>query len=235
MEGWVTMGTGVYAGQSGTVEARFDNLAVRVRPVKTAPVAGEVAYRDEFDDPDASQLAMENVDSSTRRFDIIDGEYVIEKIDPDLDSLVGTFLPGAYRDAVVAVDVRLVGATENRSVYLTCRDESSATGSTYYFVSVEPGDASFQFGLREKDEATNFASGVRQDAITPGNAVNRIELRCIGDEITAVINGVEVARVEDGTLTEGRISIRTGLYAGEPGTVDARFDNLVVTSVNDAP
>jgi hypothetical protein len=205
-------------------------------PAPTAvPVEGEVAYRDDFADPGASQLGTGSSNPSLYRLDIVDGQYRMETLDPNAASSLATLLPGTYGDVVVAVDARLVGETEDRLVSVTCRDDPGTTGDTRYRLSVDPTGASFRLELWQGGEAMTLAHGERRDVIKPDNLINRVELRCIGTEITAVINGFEVARVEDGALTEGQVLIGTGLAAGRSGTVAARFDNLVVTSVSDAP
>jgi hypothetical protein len=65
------------------------------------------------------------------------------------------------------------------------------------------------------------------EAINLGEATNTIEAICRGDELTLVVNGVELARLQDGQFDHGDI----GLYAGtfyETG-VEIVFDDLLVT------
>ena len=66
------------------------------------------------------------------------------------------------------------------------------------------------------------------DAILRGTATNVLEVVCHGTAMTFLVNGTELARVEDEDYSRGDV----GLYAGtffDPG-VEVHFDNLVVTA-----
>jgi hypothetical protein len=65
------------------------------------------------------------------------------------------------------------------------------------------------------------------EAIQQGRSTNVLEVLCDGKELTFVVNGQQLAQVEDGQFAHGDI----GLYAGtfyEAG-VEIHFDNLTVT------
>lgn len=209
------------------------NYVAAPDPAVTPPASeGEVSYADNFNDPSRSQLVAESFKTSARRFD--SGEYVVEKLDPEALGVPVSYLPGTYQDVVVAIDVRLVGETEGRYVVISCRDDSVGSGSSHYRFLVDPGDMAFHLSRWEAGEQTTLAKGGRQDAIAPDEKLNRLQLSCVGAEITAWVNGVEVARVEDTALADGKVLIGTGLYSEKSGTVEARFDNLEITSA-DAP
>jgi len=61
-------------------------------------------------------------------------------------------------------------------------------------------------------------------AVRAGEAVNRLELRCVGTTITGTVNGVDVVSINDPAYGEGSHAL--GVRGS--GTI-ARFDNLVVT------
>src|SRR2546427_588036 len=56
--------------------------------------------------------------------------------------------------------------------------------------------------------------------ILPGNEVNRLGLVCSGTTISASVNGVELAKVEDGSSATGSLSLRVNA-SGSGG--EARF------------
>ncbi len=82
---------------------------------------------------------------------------------------------------------------------------------------------------------SRFADGVRQplgadwtpaDAIHPGIATNALEIVAQGNRLTFIVNGQQLARVDDDRFSHGDI----GLYAGSfyEGGVEVQFDNLRV-------
>ena len=70
-----------------------------------------------------------------------------------------------------------------------------------------------------------LAEGASPD-ILPGNEVNRLGLVCSGTTISASVNGVELASVEDGSSATGSLSLRVNA-SGSGG--EARFGDLLVT------
>lgn len=67
----------------------------------------------------------------------------------------------------------------------------------------------------------------KSEAIRMGEATNRLEIVCRGGQMSFLVNGVQVAQVEDPDYLRGDI----GLYAGsfsEPG-VEIHFDDVRVT------
>jgi hypothetical protein len=66
------------------------------------------------------------------------------------------------------------------------------------------------------------------EAINQSQATNLIEVICQGSRMTFVVNGQQLAQVEDDRFTHGDIA----LYAGSfyQGGVQVNFDNLRVTA-----
>ena len=72
-------------------------------------------------------------------------------------------------------------------------------------------------------------SSVRDEpAINPGNAKNRLELRCAGAKISASVNGKVVASADDMTMNRGDHGMGAGAFTGIQGTIEARYDNLEI-------
>ena len=69
------------------------------------------------------------------------------------------------------------------------------------------------------------------NALLPDNQSNHLELSCLGNAITASINGSQVASVEDRTYAQGQAGILAGTFTTTaPATLfDVRFDNLAVS------
>ena len=64
-------------------------------------------------------------------------------------------------------------------------------------------------------------------AVDTSGGVNRVVIRCIGDQIRINVNGEEVFDRTDGSFSKGRIGIGALTY-GPPPTV--HFDNLLITA-----
>src|SRR5262249_30869237 len=82
---------------------------------------------------------------------------------------------------------------------------------------------------RWDDGTQRVLSEVRDDpAINPGNASNRLELRCAGAKISAVVDGKKLASAGDMTLKPGGPGVGARQFGGVDGTLEARFDNLEI-------
>lgn len=154
----------------------------------------------------------------------VDGEYYLRSFGPTQSVPVLLDAP----DATIAVDVRLLGDTTQRTVSVGCRFRSTPLGNYGYRLRVEPARGVYR--LVREDGARDFF--LRRDrpssAIRPGNASNRLEITCSDTTITAAINGTIVATAQDSTYRAGSLTIGVGAR-GEPVLVtEARFDNLVV-------
>jgi hypothetical protein len=157
----------------------------------------------------------------------VNGEYLIRKIDPGVDISPVSMLPGEYADAVLAVDARLVGPADGRTVSLACR--GSEDFASDYRLTVQPATGQFELVRWDAGRDRPLQNWQPSDAIRRGNDVNRLELSCAGSTIAARINGVPVIAVQDATYLGGRLWISCDDLEGLDVTVEARFDNLIVT------
>ncbi len=107
-----------------------------------------------------------------------------------------------------------------------CREnEARDRGYALLVYPQEGGFALYRFNAG--DAPTRLVQPTLSSAIRRGTQTNRLELICSGNTIAARINGTQVASVQDSSYGEGRMWI--GAVGFEGATVDARFDNLVVT------
>lgn len=153
------------------------------------------------------------------------GEYLIK----DLDGASFDDAP----DAVLTVDARIEGVTEGRYVALGCRSDSVSAGDAdrgEYVLAVWP-DAR-RYRLLRWDGAVDFTleEGPIPDDVNPGNETNRLGLGCVGDQISAVINGALIAGMSDRTYgSQGIWYVAAGLSDGTPsGPLSARFTDVVL-------
>ena len=136
---------------------------------------------------------------------------------------------GEFTDTIIQVDATPVSGPENNAYGLICRYVDAEN----FYVFVVSSDGYYAIG--------KYVDGIPQiqyltgeapyyyeasDAIRTGTASNRIEARCIGDQLTLFANNQLLTSVQDGSLTAGDIGVTAGSF--ELGTVEVEFDNLIV-------
>jgi hypothetical protein len=105
--------------------------------------------------------------------------------------------------------------------------------SGYYVLGVAPALGGFGLERHQVDRAVQLVPFQQSAAIHRGGVSNRLELTCVQSTLTARINGIEVASVQDSTYDSGPVVLATG-RSGSIG-VEARFDNLVVREARIEP
>jgi hypothetical protein len=157
------------------------------------------------------------------------GEYVLAKVDAAYEGLPSVPILGDFADATLRVDARLVGETTGREVILTCRDQHSSHPSQYR-LDVRTDDGSFVLARWDDGKETFLAGWQKSGEIHRDEEANHLELSCVGDTISAKINGALVGSARDTTYQKGQMKIGTGVLATSlPGTAEVHFKNLVVT------
>jgi hypothetical protein len=194
-----------------------------------APAAGPeaaVLFTETFDEPAASRFPPQSTDPRIG-LGFVDGEYRVAKLEPNLEGM--PFLAfGEAADATIAVDARLVGGADQRFVAMGCRKQPSPGGSEYRFVVV-PAVRQFALLRMDDEQSVPLASMQESAAINPGEAPNRLELRCAGSTIAAAVNGTPLTSVQDATYQHGRMWFGASSFVGVRVAAEGRFDNLVVT------
>jgi tRNA A-37 threonylcarbamoyl transferase component Bud32 len=205
----------VLDGGQALADASF---TARARP-------GDVVVRENFDTAGAGLLRTDFFDPAQVTVTVEGGELVIRQLDPRPRSTPAVPLVGTYDDATIAVDARLEGETAGRYVAVGCRGGSDRG----YAFLVEPALGRFALLRFDGGAQTALAAFQESDAVRRGNATNRLELTCAGGTITAALNGVTLATVEDGTHAAGFLWLQGNAFGNTPATAEARFDHLLVT------
>lgn len=193
------------------------------RPASVQADHGQVIDADNFDDPARGIMPRASSNAQTR-LGYVAGEYQIAITDPNLESIAWIGNRQEYTNVAMAFDVRLIGPTARRYAVIGCR----STDAGHYRFSMDPDAGSYTFTLIEPSRTTTLRSG-SSPAIRRGNASNRMEFVCAGTTLTAIINGVVVATVQDSRYGQGTSYFGVGAYAGLRLTADARLDNWVIT------
>jgi hypothetical protein len=229
---WINGPYGIEAREN-TVRFAWEADAVTLPLRDMTP--GTVLLSDSFDDAESGVLPRVSGNPEDFSLDYADGEYVIRKLNPRDNRLPTATLPGAHEDTTLAIDVRLVGATADQYAALICRSQFSdpPEGETFqqsseYRLVVLPTIGEFALTRYDASRQINLVSWQETLAINPGDQTNHVELTCAGNTISASINGVEVASVEDATYRAGAMLIGVGVLNAADVTAEARFDNLQV-------
>ena len=196
-------------------------------PVPEAPIADGVLLAHDFGDP-AADLFEQSWGETRFEGGYADGEYLVRRRVPDASWVVFVKVPGYYANAVIAVDARLVGRTEQRHLVLGCRDRGESRASEYRFI-VQPATGSFLLIRMDEDEGYALTSWQQSPAIKRGEQTNRLELSCAGSTISASANGELLATVQDSTYPDGFIWFGVGSEDSANVVVEGRFDNLVIS------
>jgi hypothetical protein len=158
------------------------------------------------------------------------GSYRLATVDPNERDAAFALISGPFADATIAVDARLVGTTIGRTVQVDCRVQFGPQGTSKYQLQIETTNGQFVLAREDQGHYVSLVGPQTTTAILHGTATNRLELSCIGKRITARINGVQVATIEDATYATGQFGLEAGvLPTFLPGTVEARFNNLVIS------
>src|SRR5262249_38395584 len=97
-----------------------------------------------------------------------------------------------------------------------------------YRLTINPDDRTFLLRRWDDGKPVELMPWTNSDAIRGGAQNNRVELGCQGSTISARINGMQVASVQDSTYREGRLWMGAGAFSGQPSRAEARFKSLIV-------
>jgi Domain of unknown function (DUF4388) len=131
-------------------------------------------------------------------------------------------------NVIVSATLHKLGGPAGGGYGIVVRDQGAAAqdgvsqAGRYYVLEV--GDKG-EVGIwrRETDHWVDLQPWQRSDAVKPGNASNELTVRAIGNTLSLIVNGVEVATRTDAAYAGGRI----GLFVGGDGNQVA-LDHFVV-------
>jgi hypothetical protein len=182
---------------------------------------------DDFRDPSRGVLARTSDNPTQLIQGYSGGDYLLKVIDPNYTDLPRVTLPGTYRDAVIAVDARLVGQAHQRFVYLSCRVDLE-NGAGYRF-GLMPDTGQYFLDRFDSGTVTKLADLTTSSTIHSGNDFNRLELSCRGSTIAVRVNGTPVASVLDSIYQSGESFLGAGVVDGTADpTVEVHFGQLAV-------
>jgi hypothetical protein len=128
---------------------------------------------------------------------------------------IGAPITTSLRDVVVSGTFRKTGGPSGGGYGLIVRDQGPgsrdglAQGGRYYVLEAsDRGDVGIW--RREENRWVDLLPWTPSDAVQKGDAVNQLTARAIGERLSLLVNGIEVATLVDSTLREGAVGVFVG-------------------------
>ncbi len=174
-----------------------------------APVTdGQVLFRDDFEDPQVSDLG-ESEDSSSR-YAYEQGSYIIEV--KQAETLVWALVEGTYRDVVIETSYSVPANSADVAAGLIFHYQDP---KNFYLFSVS-NDGYYALELLKDDQWVTLIDWTKHNVINA--AKNRLRVVLNGDEITLFVNDRQLEKTRDPTFTSGEVGLAVTSFA-EPGAI----------------
>ena len=130
-------------------------------------------------------------------------------------------------DMIIAATSRQVAGPDDNAYGVLCRYQNENN----YYVFLISGDGyyaigKFQTGLNEIQYLSGQGEYQFSEVIRQGNVENDIQVECVGNELTLVVNGVRLETVTDDSFPTGNIGM--GVTTFQEGGAVVQFDNVEV-------
>lgn len=187
-------------------------------PVDTPPPAGDILFEDDFADPEAGSWDLFSDSDAT--LEIVDGRFDMSIFTTNL--AVWATNGKTTGDGVIMVDARWQGGPEQYSAGLIFRERNS---DFYAFRINSLGQ--YSFFLHQNDEWIAVVDWTDSPTVNVGDgAENHLVVIARGDVFMLQVNGRELDRASEPTLTRGEYGVISGVYDEAGSRVS--FDNFVV-------
>jgi curved DNA-binding protein CbpA len=184
-------------------------------PTLKALQPGDTIFYDDFSDKATGwgQTSDQEVSSG-----YINSAYQISVNVPNMTYWFSKTFP--IKNSFIEVTAEVIKPTKEGAFGISCRN--SEKGGYFFFIS-EGGSYSIQKSINNgpfvllKDWTSYFGYGY---------SIHHFSAHCIGNQLSILINGINLATVYDNDLTEGNIALVVGTYEKTPLIV--AFDDLMV-------
>lgn len=132
-----------------------------------------------------------------------------------------------FADVIINADAQPLTGSADNAYGLICRYQSSDN----FYIFLISGDGfyaigKYQTGTEQVTYLTGEGNYLPSEAINQNNQLNHIRASCIGNELTLMVNDVELARVSDPTFVTGDVGLAASTFQAQP--LDVQFDNFRV-------
>lgn len=202
-------------------------VACRLSTAETADLCtGEgVLFADDFSGQEDCGWVLYNRGGAVAA--VTDG--VMQLTTSQVGSLWWTNPNRSFDDVVITVDTEQISGPDNNAYGIICRYQDPEnfylfliSGDGYYAIG------KYQSGSEQVLYLTPNNEYQPSEAINQGAASNRLEVRCVGNELSLTINGMPQPAVTDPTFVVGDVGL--GVSTLEAGTAVVEFDNFRVTA-----
>ena len=134
-------------------------------------------------------------------------------------------------DITIEADVILAEGDNQTKAGFICRNDLET--DSYYQGKIS-FDGEYTISKNVEGDYSVLTSAYNTSVINTENKTNHIEFQCIGNSIKLIVNGIQLATIEDQDNQTGYF----GLYMASPSEIGDSyvfFDNLVVGSPNQMP
>ena len=181
---------------------------------------GSVLFQDNFSEPESGWKGT--FDSEDGFVGYFDGTYrfLVSKPErmvwsgPDLD----------LSDARIEVDALKRSGPEDDDFGMVCRAKDEA--NFYFFVISSDGYYGIGKTVRGVQSLIGAQGMLPSEKIRQGIMVNHLRVDCMKNELAFYVNGVLLARVQDGSFSAGGAGLLAGTF-DQPGN-EVLFDNFSV-------
>ncbi|GAB4504222.1 MAG: hypothetical protein Fur0043_12150 [Anaerolineales bacterium] len=206
--------------------ALVSNLPGLSSPSGGGAQPADILFQDDFSDPSSGWDQYSDSGGST---DYDNGAYRIRVNNSQYSYWANPGQGSLPGDVHIEVDATKAGGPDANDFGVICRyHEEGGTANFYQFIATSDGFVGIVL-VTENSQTVLSKDNLLQphNAVKQGTATNHLTAECIGNTLTLYVNGVQVDRVTDSTLTDGDVGLIVGTY--EEGGVDVLFDNFVVT------
>jgi hypothetical protein len=175
-----------------------------------APTALRMLFDEQFAD---NQMGWPSNPQSTGWLG--DNVYSLFARQPSQFVALGAPLPGSLHDVVVTAIFRKVGGPPGGGYGVIVRDQgpgprdgSSQSGRFYVLEASDRGEVGIW--RRENDRWIDLLPWTGSEAVRQGTGTNQLTAQAVGQRLTFLVNGTQVASLEDEVLADGRVGVFIG-------------------------
>lgn len=188
---------------------------------ETAPIdqqKKQVLFSDDFSNPDSGWDQATFGNTST---DYADGKYriYVEAAQQDIWTNPYQYFD---QDVIIDVDAEHTMGTTKSDYGVIC---GYVDASNFYALTIG-SDGFIEIFKYFKGERSTLFSEEGNTAILKSS--NHLTAKCIGTTLTLLVNGTQIAQVQDADFVRADVGLVAGTF--EEGNVEFLFDNFVVTA-----
>ncbi len=203
------------------------------RPTATpTPGPGDIVYQTEFDDLEGwITLAFKYTDGAkvTDFTAEAQGGALYIEVPVEETSVYAVYdLDWSRADVRIEADVATVAGPNRNNIALVCRLNERG----WYEFAIESSGLWQIYKYEEEGDGFTLLADGGSTAINVQRASNHIAVECRGDQLTLIVNDVEVASITNSQFTRGSFGVSVSTFDLTGAGVE--FDHLVVTIPEEA-